>query len=525
MLWIAGDPGLTYFDPRTSQFAIAKHVDGMPTISGDAVTFVFIDSDGQLWVGTRNGLNKRNADGTYAVYQERDGLGGSSVSCILEDDAGRLWLSTNKGLSSFDRKTHLFTNYSGADGLGDLTGWNTCLKTSTGELFFAGFSGVVAFYPDRVADSVSQAPIRFTDLRIQGQSVPIRIGSVLTRSIGYTDAIRLSQDQRNFSLEFASLSFTNPGSIRYRYKLEGLDSQWNQGGSDRRVVSYSGLPPGTYTFRAQTAIGRGPWTEPGAVLRIQILPPWWRSWWFTAALVALLIVLAVAAYRYRLRQIARQFDMRLEERVNERTRIARELHDSLLQGFQGLMFRLQAVRDLLPARAAEAVEELDGALERGDKAVAETREAVRDLRASPAVQTDLENSLEALGDELKARPGERAPSYRVLVQGKVRPMVPLVRDDIYRIAREAFRNAVQHALAEKIEAEIDYGDTAFQLRVRDDGVGIDPGVLGRGTRADHWGLPGMRERAEALGGHLEVWSEHSLGTEVELVIPAAIAYG
>lgn len=244
-----------------------------------------------------------------------------------------------------------------------------------------------------------------------------------------------------------------------------------------------------------------------------------------AALAALVIVLVWATYRYRLRQIARQYDIRLEERVGERTRIARELHDSLLQGFQGLMFRLQAVRDLLPDRAAEAVEELDGALERGDEAIAEGREAVRDLRAWAAGGADLEDSLKALGDELQARPGEKAASYRVLVQGKVRLMAPLVRDEVYRIAREAFRNAVQHARAGKIEAEIDYGEAAFQLRVRDDGVGIDSEVLGRSTRTGHWGLQGMRERAEALGGHLEVWSEHSAGTEVELAIPAAIAYG
>ena len=521
MLWISGYAGLTHFNPRTSQFVVAKPDKGMP-----GVGFVFIDSDGQLWFAMRNGLGKLNADGTYTVYQERDGLGGNGVSCILEDNAGRLWLSTNRGLSNLDRKSNLFTNYSAADGVGDLGGgWNSCLKSSSGELLFTGYSGLIAFYPDKIVESFSHAPIRFTDLRIHGRSVPISADSVLTRSIGYTDAITLSDDQRNFSLEFASLSFTNSGSIRYRYRMEGLDVQWNDAGSDRRVVSYSGLPPGRYTFRAQAAVGRGPWTEPGAVLRIRILPPWWRTWWFTAALGALLIALAGTTYHYRLRAIARHYDIRLEERVNERTRIARELHDSLLQGFQGLMFRLQAVRDLLPDRAAEAVEELDGALERGDSAIAEGRQAVRDLRASAAVGTDLENSLKALGDELKARPGERAASYRVLVQGKVRPMAPLVRDDVYRIAREAFRNAVQHARAGNIEAELDYGDAAFQLRIRDDGIGIDPEVLGRGTRVGHWGLQGMRERAEALGGHLGVWSEHLLGTEVELAIPAGIAYG
>jgi ligand-binding sensor domain-containing protein/signal transduction histidine kinase len=524
MLWIAGDPGLTQFNPRTSQFVVSEHADGLSAAGRSGATFVFVDSDGQLWVALRSGLDKLNPNGAFTTYQERDGLGGNSVSCILEDAAGRLWISTNRGLSRFDRKAQRFTNYSAADGLGDLTGWNSCLRTSTGELLFAGFSGVVAFDPDRVVEEAAHAPVRFTDLKIQGQSAAIGTGSVLTRSIGYTEGITLSNDQTNFSLEFASLSFMNPRGVRYRYKTEGLDSRWNEVGGDRHVVSYSGLPAGTYTFRAQAAVGRGPWTDPGASLQIRILPPWWKSWWFTTALGALLLVLAWAVYQRRLRQIARQFDIRLEERVNERTRIARELHDSMLQGFQGLMFRLQAVRELLPHRLAEAVEHLDGALEQGDEAIAEGREAVQGLRASAAVGTGLEGSLKALGEELTAHAGERPASYQVLVHGKVRPIAPLVRDDVYRIAREAFRNAVQHASAARIEAELEYGNTAFQLRVRDDGVGIDPEVLGRGTRAGHWGLQGMRERAQDIGGHLEIWSEYSAGTEVQLTIPAGVAY-
>src|SRR5262249_17268771 len=151
------------------------------------------------------------------------------------------------------------------------------------------------------------------------------------------------------------------------------------------------LPPGSYDLRVQAAVSRGPWTEPGTMLRIHILPPWWKSWWFSTILAAFLVLLAWAAYRYRVQRIAQQFDMRVEERVNERTRIARELHDSLLQGFQGLMFRLQAVRDLLPDRPSEAVEELEGALDRADKAIIEGREAVSDLRAAAVTESDLEH--------------------------------------------------------------------------------------------------------------------------------------
>jgi signal transduction histidine kinase/ligand-binding sensor domain-containing protein len=521
VLWIASDAGLVQFNPNTTRFTVFRHADGMPTISSNDITFLFIDSAGQLWVATRNGLSARNIDGTYTSYQERDGLGGNSVSCILEDGMGRLWLSTNKGLSRFDRMSKSFTNYSAADGLGDLTGWNSCTKTADGELLFAGFSGLVAFHPENVAESLSLAPIRFTDLRVFGQSVAISADSVLKKSISYTDAIVLSDKQRNFSLGFASLSFASPGSIRYRYKMEGMESQWTEGGSDGRVVSYSGLSPGSFTFRAQAAVGRGPWTEPGAVLKIQVLPPWWRSWWFTALLAAVMIGLVWAIYRLRLRSISRQFEIRLEERVNERTRIARELHDSLLQGFHGLLFRLQAIRELLPGNPSNAADALDNVLERSEESITDAREAVQDLRASSLIGGDLEHALAALAEEF----GRPQRPFGVLVQGNARDLMPLARDDAYRIAREALRNAARHSNARKIEVELEYGPHEFSMRIRDDGDGIDAEVLARGRRAGHWGMQGMRERAKQLGGRLSVWSERGAGTEVELVLPARIAYG
>lgn len=525
-LWIGSfSSGLTRFNPRDDQVTLFTHADQGGAISNDNVFFVFRDSHGQMWFGTQNGLDKLNADGTFTAYQQVDNLGGNAVSCILEDAVGDLWLSTNRGISRFDPRSQLFTNYSSADGLGDLTGWDACFRTSDGEMFFGGFSGLIGFFPGKIVDPPSHAPVRLTDLKINGEPAQIGPGAPLATSIVSAIELTLSHGQTNLSLEFASLNFLNSNATRYRYRMDGLDSRWNEVGSNQRVVSYTSLPSGTYVFRAQAAVGRATWSEPGAALRIRVLPPWWRSWWFTTVFGALLILLGWSAYSYRLRRIARQYEVRLEERVSERTRIARELHDSLLQGFQGLMFRLQAVRRLLPERATEAVQDLDGALERADEVIAEAREAVRDLRASTVAGADLEKSLQALGDELDRGRGERSASYRVLVQGKARAIAPLVRDDVYRIAREAFRNVVQHARAGKIEVELEYGDAAFRLRVRDDGMGIDPGVLERATRAGHWGLQGMRERAEALGGRLEIWSEDAAGTELELVIPATIAYG
>jgi signal transduction histidine kinase len=218
--------------------------------------------------------------------------------------------------------------------------------------------------------------------------------------------------------------------------------------------------------------------------------------------------------------------IRMEERVSERTRIARELHDSLLQGFQGLVFRLQAVRDMLPARPAEASQALDSALERADHVIAEARGTVEDLRSSTVVNNDLVQAVSALGQELVPNnDGNSSTNFRITVEGQPRALEPILRDDIYRIAREALRNAANHAQAKNIEAELTYGDNYFLLRIRDDGNGIDPKYLNQGSRAGHWGLPGMSERAKRLGGRLEVWSEHGAGTEIELTVPASVAYG
>lgn len=328
-----------------------------------------------------------------------------------------------------------------------------------------------------------------------------------------------------FSLEFAALSYSNPATNRYRYQLEGLDPEWHEVGSEHRLVNYTTLPAATYNFRVQGATSSGPWTEPGVSLTIQVLPPWWSTWWFRTACAASLALLAFAVYSYRLREIARQFELLLEERIGERTRIARELHDTLLQSFQGLIFRLQAVHDMLPGRPTEARQLLDTVLDRGDQAIVEGRDAVQGLRSSTVVDSDLVHRLTVLAEELAAPKGNQASAtFRLVVEGRARLLDPILQDEVYSIAREALGNAFRHAHAQNIEAEITYGDRLFALRIRDNGGGIDTSVLGRGSRAGHWGLTGMRERAKTFGGRLEVWSQEGAGTEVDLTIPGSIAY-
>jgi signal transduction histidine kinase len=225
-------------------------------------------------------------------------------------------------------------------------------------------------------------------------------------------------------------------------------------------------------------------------------------------------------YQRRLDQIGREFNLRLDERIGERARIARELHDTLLQSFQGLMLRLQIGVDLLPARPAEAREALEKALDHADQAIVEGREAIQDMRSSAEVANDLTRAIRALGDELAS---EDSASFLVVMEGSPRDLYPIFRDEIYRVTREAVRNSFHHAQAHRIEAEITYGENLLRVRIRDDGQGMDPRIVEEG-RSGHYGLPGMRERAKRIGAQLNVWSGAGAGTEIELSVPGKIAY-
>jgi len=223
--------------------------------------------------------------------------------------------------------------------------------------------------------------------------------------------------------------------------------------------------------------------------------------------------------------VSARLSLIFKERLSERTRIARELHDTLLQSFQGLILHFQRARNLLPERASEAIQMLDRALDGAEQAVVEGRDAIHDLRSPVPAAHGLAEEITSLGEELIAKDRSKDPvQFRVVVEGSAQTLHLNVHIEIFRIAREGLRNAFSHSQARRIETEIAYSNNLFRLRIRDDGKGIDPHVRNHAKRIGHWGLAGMRERAERLGGELEVWSEPGAGTEVDLRIPASIVY-
>jgi ligand-binding sensor domain-containing protein/signal transduction histidine kinase len=493
-------------------------------LNGGGINAIHEDRTGTLWVGTFDGLYRLNRqDGTFARYTESQGLPSSAIRCILEDGGGRLWLSTDKGISRFDPHGDSFRNYDVSDGLQSNEFSTGCYQSPDGEMFFGGSNGFNAFFPDNVRDNAYVPPVVLTSFTIFNKPVPVGTQSILEKTIPYVDSLTLSHRNNVFSFEFAALSYANSQKNRYRYKLENFDPTWNEVGSKQRLATYTNLDPGKYVFRVQGSNCDGVWNEEGVSLRILITPPWWRTNWFQGICAAAVLFLLWGAYQLRVRQLHQQFGMTLEARVGERTRIARDLHDTLLQSFHGVLLYLQTVSNELPT--GNTKEKLDSVIAQAEQAIVEGRGAVQGLRASTIERNDLALAIRTLGEELAAADTRsRRPEFTVQMEGAPRNLHPIVRDEVYRITGEAMRNAFRHADAKRIEVEIHYDPRQLRARVRDNGKGIDRHLISGDGRQGHFGLRGMRERAKLIAGKLTVWSDLDSGTEVELSIPAARAY-
>ncbi|HEY2679046.1 MAG TPA: ATP-binding protein [Steroidobacteraceae bacterium] len=384
-------------------------------------------------------------------------------------------------------------------------------RTPDGVLWFSNNVNLQKIDPDSVARAGRPPPVHLEQFTAEGKHYDI------------DEPINLPPSTGNIQIDYTGLSFVAPDQVRFRYKLDGFDRGWTDAGP-RRQAFYTTLPPGNYRFHVIASDYSGAWNIVGTSLTFVIAPAFVQTGWFFALCVLGVAAALWALIRLRVRHVRERLEERMEVRLNERTRISRELHDSLLQGFQGLMYRLEAVRQLLPERPGDAMKSLDSAMHVGDQAIGEGRDAIQTLRSSSFDVSDFAALLSALHTELAAGMDPPRPEYGVVMEGRPRELSAVVGDEAYRIVREALHNAYQHAKARRVEIEVTFGNADLTIRVRDDGIGMAPQILARGQRPGHWGLPGMRERSESFGGHLHVWSEENAGTVVELRIPAHIAY-
>ena len=498
--------------------------DGVPP--GPVFT-IYHDRAGNVWAGGEGGLSKFE-NGRFRTLPKSNGLSAQSVFGMVEDDEGYWWLATDLGVlripaGELDRAVAnaayriRYESFNTLDGLPgsprDTFPMPVVTRTTDGRVWFATSNGIAYVDPRHIPRNDLPPPVHVETVKVDD------------KVLAPADGIVLAHNSKDIEIDYTALSLSIPERVLFRYKLEDYDTEWQKPGT-RRQAFYNDLRPGKYKFRVIASNNDGIWNEEGATLDFSVAPAWYQTIWFRILCMAGIALLLWALYQLRLQQLQREFNMALEARVGERTRIARELHDTLLQSFHGLMFRFQAARNMLPRRPEQAMQALDGAISRTEQAIAEGREAIRDLRSGPVTQSDLAELLTAAGQELSAFTDAECdvPVLRVTVEGERKRLSPAVQEEVYWIARELLRNAFQHASAHKIEAEIRYEDHLFRLRIRDDGKGIDPKVLEAGGCAGHWGLAGVRERAQELEAQLNFWSETGVGTEVQLTVNAAVAY-
>jgi len=479
-----------------------------------------------IWVGGELGL-VFFSKGRFLRVAGADGEPFGTVSGIIETPDGGLWLNEMTGIVQIPPEEirqfvadpsrpvnyRRFDYQDGLPGTAQMSFTNsTAVRTSDGRLWFATDNGLAWIDPAHLVKNVVPPPVSILSIGSERGRKPM------------VNAVKFAPGTQNVEIDYAGLSLSIPERVTFRYKLEDTDADWQIVGT-RRQAYYSNLGPGWYRFRVIARNSDGVWNDTGAWIDFSIAPTYYQTAWFRVSCLAVFLALVWAAYQLRIQQLHHQFTIGLEARVKERTRIARELHDTLLQSFQGVTLLFQRARNLLPERAAEAMQTLDRALDGADEAMAEGRDAIHDLRSPASAAKGLAEEITALAEELVAKDGSKdLVQSRVVIEGSAQTLHPDVHIEIYRIAREALRNAFRHSEGRRIETEIAYSDGLFRLRIRDDGKGIDPNVRDRCERTGHWGLRGMRERAERLGGQLKVWSEPGAGTEVELQIPGSIAY-
>jgi signal transduction histidine kinase/ligand-binding sensor domain-containing protein len=518
---MAADPGGGMWLSRSPAPGLTFAHDGM--FEARANTFpgssqMFIDSHG-LWASTRQGVALYR-DGAVKLLTTKNGLPCDNLDAAIKDDNGALWLKGTCGLLQIPASelelwlkepTYMvkFRYLDAFDGVqAGVSSFAHVAKTSDGRIWFALEEiGIQVVDPNHLEDNPDPPPVAVTNLIVDH------------RTYSLSSELRLPALTRELEIDYTAYSLTIPEKVGFRYRLDGVDKDW-QGVGSRRQAYFANLKPGSYRFKVSASNNDGVWNEGGATLAFAIAPAFYQTMWFWLLCLAIASMGLYLLYLLRLNQATQRVRTGMEERLAERERIARDLHDTLLQSVQGLILKFHAIANRIPT-IDPARRQIEETLDHADQVLAEGRDRVRNLRAPTIGFGELPKAFQRVVEEVAP---DQAPNYKTVVEGTVLELHPIIREETYWIGREALINALTHSESRNIETEIIYDSHEFRLRIRDDGRGIDPDVLKSGGRADHWGLQGMKERAQRIGAHLDIWSRAGTGTEVELKITAATAY-
>ncbi|MRW94276.1 hypothetical protein GJ699_30305 [Duganella sp. FT80W] len=474
-----------------------------------------------VWLGGDNGVALLEGD----HFRQLGGVNGETfdgVSGIVELANGDLWLNGAAALfripgaevAQFQRTPDYRVQYERLDQLDGLEGnaprispTPSLVLASDGMLWVVRSIGVFRLNPAARLAPLPAPPVIVKTLGAPGQDQPLRQNAQLSAG---TSALQI---------DYTSPALAMPERVRFRYRLDGVDQQWQDVGT-RRSAHYSNLEPGEYYFSVSASDYRGAWPERSTTVRFTIAPTLTQTLWFRAGCGVLLLLVAYLGYRWQINRVARQMAGRLQERVNERERIARELHDTLLQSVQSLILHVHAAVIKLPAKDATRAQ-LESALQQADDVVGEGRERISDLRGEDVDKLSFPDAVLAAAARLQ--PAD-APPVRLHITGTVRQLDPVIYQEAMAIVIEALANAYCHAQASTIEVELHYGMRKFRCRVHDNGVGIAADIVSAGGREHHWGMRGMAERASRIDACLSLHSAAGSGTAWQLELPARLAY-
>lgn len=509
---------------------------GLVAVTGNGSTRTFTSADGltvgnttaiyddgkEVWIGGEHGLNVMLQDHLAEVHFQSDHVI-EGVSGIARLADGSMWLNSMNGvlkipaqevdhlLQDFSYPVHfrLFDSLDGLEGKApQIRPLPSIIEGSDGKLWFTTTNGAFWLDPQHLRQNGVIPPVHLTSLVADGETMDLDHDVWLRKGV------------QEVEFDYTALSLSIPERVRFRYKLEGFDKDWQDAGT-RRQAFYTHLPPGSYTFHVIACNEDDLWNQDGAAVRIMLSPTFLQSIWFKILCGLVFIACAYIAFLYRLAQMTKLVRTRMRERVIERERIARDLHDSFLQGIQGLVLSVNVGTKMLrPDERARPI--LENALSQFEDVLSEGRELVFDLRKSVTTEPgELEPLLLHFAQETY---GDAPARLRIWRDGDTRPLHPLVLAETYKILREALINAFRHSGAKTITIELSYGEADLCVAIADDGLGIPPDVMAKGGREGHFGLQGMRERAEAMGGRLSIRRKPEGGTTIQFQLKSGLAY-
>jgi signal transduction histidine kinase/streptogramin lyase len=480
------------------------------------VASLFVDEDGTVWGTTDQGLIAWR-DGSFRMLGRREGLPCDSAFDITRDSKHNLWVNTPCGLVTIHNsdlldwwqhsgtvvETHTFNTLDGFQA-GSPSFEPGFVAGPDGHLWWANGFTVQTLDPDRLVLNKLPPSVHLESVVADGKSYPSHFPA------------HLPPLTRNLEIDYTATSFINPRRVQFRYRLIGHDSDWQEAGT-RRQAFYTALPPGNYSFKVIARNNDGVWNTIGDETQFTVARAYYQTPLFRAITAFCGAMILWLLYRMRLSQVREQMQTRLSERLVERERIARELHDYLLQGVQGLILKFQGVAKRMTEQDLSRTGILT-TLDRAEEMLTQVRDRVKDLRSEEQSPQMLEKLLADYAGELE-QPSIR---FQISTNGLPWQLHPIVLGGILAIGREAISNAFHHSRGSQVTVEIIFGSESFQLLIRDDGIGIERNAIAHG-KAGHWGLQGMREHADEIGGKVSIQNCGESGLQVELVVPAGYA--